>query len=355
MADYYEIDFRQVHTSKSGDAIAIRYQIGEHWYVHLVDGGYATTAPDVTSFIRNTYGTNLINHMVVTHPDRDHAEGLAPILEEFNIGALWMLRPWNYAAILLQYFPRYESVEALAKRLREEYPYIYELEKISDAARRLYLRAISGRSNRRFSCPCAFSRTIFPACNRLGKNPADRGGLGILGGLMQMAKPVIRLIRAGWGSEKFSNEPTSVENEMSVVQYANLCGNNIVLTGDAGRDGMMEAADYAPYVGLVLPGVKVFQAPLHGGRRNLSTEILNRRIGPRLTQKLPEGQEIFWGMISSAKEDSDHPRKAVLRALLHRGGRILTTEDCAVTAYNNTSRKFTPLPNVPYPNEQEED
>jgi hypothetical protein len=39
MADFYEIDFRQVHTSKSGDAIAIRYQIGAHWWVHLVDGG----------------------------------------------------------------------------------------------------------------------------------------------------------------------------------------------------------------------------------------------------------------------------------------------------------------------------
>ena len=50
MPDYYEIDFRQVHTTKSGDAIGIRYQIGEHWYVHLVDGGYTTTAPEISNF-----------------------------------------------------------------------------------------------------------------------------------------------------------------------------------------------------------------------------------------------------------------------------------------------------------------
>ena len=56
MTDFYEVDFRQVHTSKSGDAIAIRYQIGNQWSVHLVDGGYATTAPDIAKFIRNTYG-----------------------------------------------------------------------------------------------------------------------------------------------------------------------------------------------------------------------------------------------------------------------------------------------------------
>jgi beta-lactamase superfamily II metal-dependent hydrolase len=88
MPDYYEIDFRQVHTSKSGDAIGIRYQLGDKWYVHLVDGGYISTAPEVANFIRNTYGTNHINNVVCTHPDKDHAEGLAPILEEFTVGAL---------------------------------------------------------------------------------------------------------------------------------------------------------------------------------------------------------------------------------------------------------------------------
>ena len=75
------------------------------------------------------------------------------------------------------------------------------------------------------------------------KTPQTMMSYTILGGLMQAAAPVIRLIRAGWGSEKFSS---SVENEMSVIQYAVLCGDKILLTGDAGRDGMTEAADYAP-------------------------------------------------------------------------------------------------------------
>ena len=104
MADYYEVDFRQVHTSKSGDAIGIRYQIGANWTVHLVDGGYTSTAPEISNFIKQTYGTSIINHLVVTHPDRDHAEGLAPILEQFTVGTLWMLCPWHYAAQLFPYF-----------------------------------------------------------------------------------------------------------------------------------------------------------------------------------------------------------------------------------------------------------
>jgi YidB-like protein len=68
----------------------------------------------------------------------------------------------------------------------------------------------------------------------------------LLSELAKAAKPLVNLIRVGWGAEKFSIEETSVENEMSVVQYANLCDHKILLTGDAGRDAMNEAEGYAP-------------------------------------------------------------------------------------------------------------
>jgi hypothetical protein len=65
----------------------------------------------------------------------------------------------------------------------------------------------------------------------------------IVDAIIDRARPVIQFLRAEWGSERFSYEPTSVENEISVVQYAKLCGHRILLTGDAGRDAMTEAAD----------------------------------------------------------------------------------------------------------------
>src|SRR5258708_5254083 len=73
----------------------------------------------------------IINHVVVTHPDQDHSEGLAPILEHFDVGRLWMLRPWIYAQELLPHFPRIGSAENLQKRLRNDYPYIATLEEIA--------------------------------------------------------------------------------------------------------------------------------------------------------------------------------------------------------------------------------
>jgi beta-lactamase superfamily II metal-dependent hydrolase len=157
------------------------------------------------------------------------------------------------------------------------------------------------------------------------------------------------------GSEKFSPEPTSVENEMSVIQYAELCGEKILLTGDAGRDGMAEAAVYAHSIGIPLPGIHKFQAPHHGGRRNLSTELLDWWLGPRLAQLLPEGQERFTAMISSAKEDPEHPRKAVLRALMHRGAKIATTENGRFRIQRNAPKRdgWVAMKQPAYPNEQE--
>ncbi|MCK1285436.1 competence protein ComEC [Bradyrhizobium sp. 44] len=358
MADFYELDFLPVHTSKSGDCITIRYSVGGAAPVlHVIDGGYTSTAPDLASHIDNNHGIRYIDHVVVTHPDKDHAEGLAPILENFQVGTLWMLRPWIYADQLIQHFPRMQSVANLQQRLRDDYPYIATLEEI--AVRRGFniQEPFQGKKIGAFTVlapsPVRYGQLIL----RSDRTPQLTPGLGgILSALAIPVKAAVRMLRDSWGSERFSSEETSVENEMSVVQFANIAGDNIVLTGDAGRDGMNEAADYAPNAGLFLPGVKQFQVPHHGGRRNLSTEVCDRWLGPRLPTLLPAGSETFHALISSAKEDTDHPRKAVIRAMRHRGAFVATTEDTAFRAHRNSPSPWPgKLTNIPYPDEQEVD
>jgi hypothetical protein len=41
-----------LHRSDSGDAISIRYQIGDFWQVHVIDGGFTSTGPDFAAHIR---------------------------------------------------------------------------------------------------------------------------------------------------------------------------------------------------------------------------------------------------------------------------------------------------------------
>ncbi len=334
----------------------MRYQNGATWEVHAVDGGFDTTTPIVAAHIRNNYGTDFINRVVVTHPDQDHAEGLAGILEDFRVGELWMLMPWDYAGELLPHFARYNNVARLQERLREDYPYIAKLEEIARRKHIPIYAPFQGAQIGAFTVlaptPDRYLRMVIESEKTPQRSIRSKS---VLATITEAARSVVSMIKAGWGSENFSSEPTSVENEMSVVQYAYLCGERILLTGDAGRDGMKESADYLESRGVSLPGIDRFQVPHHGGRRNISTELLDRWVGQRLPQMVKEGDELFTAMISSAKEDPDHPRNAVLRALYHRGARIATTEDGHFRTQKNAPERagWVAAKRPAYPSEQE--
>jgi hypothetical protein len=209
--DFYEIDFVPVHRSDSGDAISIRYQIGDFWQVYVIDGGFTSTGPDFAAHIRKHYGTNHINRVVVTHPDQDHAEGLAPILEEFTVDELWMLRPWNYADHLLPHFARYNDANRLWARLRDDYSYITQLERIA-LGRGVSIRdPFQGERIGPFTVlapsPARYLQLVIESEKTPQRSVRSKN---ILDGIMEMARPVIQFIKAGWGSERFSSEPTSV-------------------------------------------------------------------------------------------------------------------------------------------------
>ncbi|MBX9934651.1 hypothetical protein PUR23_28430 [Methylorubrum populi] len=97
----YDIDFLPVGTkASSGDAIALRYGDDVNGYtVHIVDGGYADTAPGLIEHIRDSYNTEHIDNVVLTHADGDHAAGLVEVIETLSVGALYMNRPWLYESV----------------------------------------------------------------------------------------------------------------------------------------------------------------------------------------------------------------------------------------------------------------
>ena len=43
MSDYFEIDFLDVDAKESGDAIPLRYSIGNETRIHVTDGGFQKT------------------------------------------------------------------------------------------------------------------------------------------------------------------------------------------------------------------------------------------------------------------------------------------------------------------------
>lgn len=362
MADFFEIDFMYLDTKKSGDAIPVRYKIGDVEYIHVVDGGYQSSGDSVVGHIKKYYGNpDIIDHVVATHPDGDHIGGLRTVLEEFEIGALWMLRPWRYADELIDRFSRFTNVENLASRLKEIYPNIAALEEIAEKNEIPIFEPFQGSTIGAFHVMSPSKPRYLNLIVESEKTPEavkeeEERALAALGeAALKAAGKFIALFKAAWGEEVFSSEETSAENEMSVVQFAQLCEIKILLTADTGRAGLDEAADFAPQVGLTLPGIDRIQVPHHGSRRNVSTETLNRWLGEPLPSQPAEGEETFSALVSASKEDKDHPRNAVRRAFNHRGGRVISTEAGSKrTGHNAPSREdwvaATPLP---YPADQE--
>ena len=360
MADFFEIDFLDVETRQSGDAITMRYEFAGQRLIHVVDGGFDAMSDRIIDHIVTHYENRPIDHVVVTHPDRDHACGVRGVVERCNVGALWMLRPWLYADYLLPHFRTYSSADRLARRLRQLYPYIADLERIATERRIPIYEPFQGARIGAFTVLAPSVGRYFECLFRSEKTPEavdDQDAFAtFFEEIAQAGRALVNFVRGAWGYEVFSAEETSAENEMSVVQAAVIAGERIVLTGDAGLGALAEAADYAPAAGIFLPGVQRFQVPHHGSRRNVSTELLDRWLGPRLLSRPVEGSETFEAICSSAKDDPDHPRKSVERAFVHRGARFITTENGDIrTQFNAPPRPgWGPVPFRPYPEDFEE-
>jgi hypothetical protein len=361
--DFFEIDFLDVESVKSGDAIALRYQINGDSYIHVVDGGFENTGEALTEHIAQYYGNpSYIDHVVATHPDGDHTGGLQTILERFQVGQLWMLRPWLYATDVIDRFSGITSDESLRRRLKEIYPKIAALEEIAEEKDIPINEPFQGERIGVFTVLAPTKERYLDLLVESERTPKSLEGAlkTTLGGLKALAEGTVAkaaaLLRAAWGEEVFSPEETSAENEMSIVQFASICGERVLLTADAGRAGLAEAADYAPYAGLTLPGIDRFQVPHHGSRRNVSTEILDRWLGPRLSSKPTNGEGTLTAIVSAADKEKEHPRKAVVRAFMHRGAKVVTTEGVSLRTSHNAPDREGWIAAVPldYPEEQEE-
>lgn len=329
MADFYEIDFLPVGTTKSGDAICLRYEFNGQAYVHVVDGGYEEDGQNLLDHLSTFYGSTSVDHVVATHPDGDHAVGLRKVLEEANVGVLWMNRPWAYAEELLPYFAKYTNAENLGKALKGVFPNLAKLEEIATDRGIPIIDAFQGAQIGAFTVLAPSREAFFSYVIDDDRTPKAASVTATHGGMFEGAVRIVaegvRLIMAAWGAEKFPADDTSPRNNMSIVQFADFSGKRVVLTADAGRAALDEAANYAPLAGLSLPAhqISVMQVPHHGSRHNVSTETLDRWLGG-VGEEHQETRS--HAIVSAGKDDVDHPRQVVVRAFMHRGAKVSQTK-----------------------------
>jgi beta-lactamase superfamily II metal-dependent hydrolase len=332
--DFYELDFFEVGNGNSGDAISLRYgqQNTGIENIHVVDGGYADDGQRVLDHIGSHYDQkNYIDHVVLTHPDTDHASGLKTIVRDGNVAALWMNRPWAHVDTLLPLFEYNYTRDGLIQRLKKNYPHAAELEEIANERGIHIYDAFQGDQIGAFTVLAPTQARYLSHIVNSDKTP-ESGLAAAITNVGATVTSAIRSIAALWGHENLKGDidGTSDENETSVVQYANLGGHKILLTGDAGIKALDEAYEYALRSGLI-PGVTYFQVPHHGSRHNLSSALMDRWFGPVLPS-IP-ATPTFTAIISASGSDEDHPRKAVVRSVVHRGGRVATTKKASIRSF----------------------
>ncbi|MEM8240186.1 hypothetical protein Q4R49_21035 [Morganella morganii subsp. sibonii] len=127
----------------------------------------------------------------------------------------------------------------------------------------------------------------------------------------------------------------------------------VLLTGDAGVEALKLALNALS--SSEKPMVDIFQVPHHGSRRNLSSELLDTIIGDKFsTKREAEAAGRLTTVISAGKNDANHPRKAVVRALYHRGAKIFDTKKGGFHKGTSIRDKWKNATLLAYPSEIED-
>lgn len=318
MTDFIEIDFIEAGEAKSGDAIAIRHRANGRDYVHVVDGGYAEDGQKLVDHIHEHYSSRAyIDHLVLTHSDLDHASGLETVLRQMRVANLWMNCPWRHVDPLMRLFEHYQDRDRLVARLKRDFEKVATLEDLALAQGARIHDAFRGARIGAFTVLSPSLPTYHMLVAQSEKTPALDSELDEM-----LASIVESVSAAAWGEEslKGDTEGTSRDNETSVVQFADVCGKKVLLTGDAGVQALTEAHQAALRMRLSISPIGWFQVPHHGSRRNLSSAVLDAWLDPCLPDRLQSST--FDAVISANTSDPEHPKNAVVRALIHRGRRV---------------------------------
>ena len=335
----YEVDFLPVgNGDTSGDAITVRWGMPGNYQVMVYDGGTRDSGAAIVGHVKRHYQTTRVDYVVSSHPDADHASGLAVVLENLHVGELWMHRPWEYSPLIRGYFEDGRMTDSsLAGRLKERLRAAHYLEQV---ARRHAIPVREPFQDMQVGPFWVLSpqrewyvHGLIPAFEKSPESrsaptiPA-RSALGDV--ILQTLRDMRSLCFEHWSVESLREQvTTTAENESSVILLGVFESRGVLLTGDAGVQALHRAATFAEVNGVDLPSLLRFiQVPHHGSRNNVSSRVLDRIVGER--KAVDDGHCTKWAFVSAGKGATSHPRKMVMNAFLRRGVRTYATKGVAL-------------------------
>lgn len=309
----YEVDYIPVGDGETnGDAILLRYGnlVGRRseQVVIVIDGGFQDSGEKIVHHLSEYYGTNVVDLVVSTHPDKDHASGLCVVLEKCTVVNLLLHKPWEHAADIKNLFKNGRiTASGLEEKLEKSLQHASDLEAIAKKKNIPVFEPFQGTNGFNNSMlvlgPSQEYYETLLALFRPTPEPI-RSLSELLAPMQKAAEEAVR-----WLEDKLEidllndeNDTTSAENNSSAILLFSIDGRKLLFTGDAGKTALLQAATYASTLGISLTDLNFFDVPHHGSKRNLSSKVL-RKI------------RASTAFISASGESPKHPAKKITNAL----------------------------------------
>ncbi len=356
----YEVDFLGTQSdSRSGDAIAIRFGNlhgpRSEQTVVVIDGGFTDDGSRLVEHIRTHFGTNRVDLVISTHPDQDHINGLDTILNEMEVGELWLHQPWNHNVGLAAKFQDGRiSDNSVGERLKELLNKAHSLYELAESKGIPIYEPFTGLTdasgNIKVLGPSQdYYQSLIPNFDGMPTAKND----SVFESALSKALAAVKRFFVQWGQDHIDDDGvTSAKNNSSVITQIITDGRRLVFTGDAGIEALTHVADELDRCTNAAE-LTFMQIPHHGSRRNVGPTVLNRLLGPPVEQG--EFRSVTAMACTAKNGEPKHPRKSVLNAFSHRGARVLVTRGTVISHYwNAPSRGWGQASVEPYYWEYEE-
>lgn len=353
-----EIDFLPVgDNTKSGDAIVIRFGNPDNYKIMVVDGGTKDSGEEIVKHIDKYYETDYVDYVVNTHPDGDHASGLTVVLENLNVGELWMHLPWGHSTKIKQLFNdgRITS-NSLEDRIRDSLNIAAQLYDIALEKRVPVFEPFAGNDIGIFKVLSPEQDWYINELLPEFPNMPDLKKRSGFGESIQKAKSgIINWIEERWNKETLSEdyEGTSFRNESSIVLYGQIEDHEVLLTADAGKKALNRSISYAASLNIDLKNCDFIQMPHHGSRRNVSPSVLDNLLGSTVSESSETNTTVF---VSVANKSGENPKKKVVNAFIRRGARVYENRGKTIRHHYNMPDRagWTPITRLQFNTKVEE-
>lgn len=323
----FEIDLLPVGSEKkSGDCIAMRYgdlvKGQKKQTVIIVDGGYADTWKDTLKpFLQKYYNCEIkgklhIDLVVLSHPDLDHVSGLVEMAKDkdVEIEMIMMHRPWEELSPSWFKDGRITK-DSLKNRLGDAFEKAKDLDDLTKHVSKTWLNVgnyeYQGASITILGPTSEFYKTCIANCEKTPQQEDDVKNLPqSYGSNGSMEFEPYKSGNIKWDD----NENTSPINESSLIILFEYDGVKVLLTGDAGKNGLKKAIKYARLNEIKLNDCNIIKMPHHGSRKNVNPSIMEAFAG---------SEKLYY---SCASDDlGHHPSKRLINLMKEKGFKQYST------------------------------